>query len=215
MCIFLTMHVYASTQTKIHAQFIISNEGHIFGLQAGFFFFTGQHLKQHAIYSRNRLGGKWDFLLLKEFHNCFLCHFHSYHCVTLVCKPATICTVHFNHVVNFFVNFQGHVNGGITLQWKSLKTKQLRMSEQKVLGWQSLEHLQPIRMRMSEQKALGCQTPPANQSKNVRTEGSGLPIIQAAPANQNATNNILHEKPEDWPPCLAQSLSLSCTVQGC
>ena len=59
------------------------------------------------------------------------------------------------------------------------------------------------------------RAPPANQNENVRTEGSGLPIIQAAPANQNATNNILHEKPEDWPPCLAQSLSLGCTVQGC
>ena len=59
------------------------------------------------------------------------------------------------------------------------------------------------------------RAPPANQNENVRTEGSGLPIIQAAPANQNATNNIQHEKPEDWPPCLAQSLSLGCTVQGC
>ena len=59
------------------------------------------------------------------------------------------------------------------------------------------------------------RAPPANQNENVRTEGSGLPIIQAAPANQNATNNILHEKPEDWPPCLAQSLSLGCTAQGC
>ena len=59
------------------------------------------------------------------------------------------------------------------------------------------------------------QAAPANQNENVRTEGSGLPIIQAAPANQNDTNNILHEKPEDWPPCLAQSLSLGCTVQGC
>ena len=59
------------------------------------------------------------------------------------------------------------------------------------------------------------RAPPANQNENARTEGSGLPIIQAAPANQNATNNILHEKPEDWPPCLAQSLSLGCTVQGC
>ena len=141
-----------------------------------FFFFTGQHLKQHAIYSRNRLGGKWDFLLLKEFHNCFLCHFHSYHCVTLVCKPATICTVHFNHVVNFFVNFQAMSTEELLYSgspWKqsswecqnrrfwagnhSSTSSQSEWECQNRRLW-AAKHLQPIRVRMSEQKALGCQS---------------------------------------------------------
>ena len=33
-------------------------------------------------------------------------------------------------------------------------------------------------------------------------EGSGLPIIQAAPANQNAASDILQEKLEDLPPII-------------
>ena len=40
----------------------------------------------------------------------------------------------------------------------------------------------------------------------ITMEGSGLPITQAASANQNLSNNCLHEKPKEWPPCLALKL---------
>ena len=36
-------------------------------------------------------------------------------------------------------------------------------------------------------------------------EISGLPILRAASANQNVTNNIPREKPEERPPCLADT----------
>ena len=35
---------------------------------------------------------------------------------------------------------------------------------------------------------------------------SGLPITQAASANQKVTNDIPREKPEEWPPSLAHKL---------
>ena len=41
------------------------------------------------------------------------------------------------------------------------------------------------------------------------TEGSGLPITQAVSANQDVTNDILHEKPEDWRPCSPDKLKHS------
>lgn len=40
-------------------------------------------------------------------------------------------------------------------------------------------------------------------------EGSGLPITQAASANQDVTNDILREKPEDWRPCSPHKLKHS------
>ena len=43
--------------------------------------------------------------------------------------------------------------------------------------------------------------------KNNKKEGSGLPITRAASANQNVTNSIPCEKPEEWPPCLPHSLA--------
>ena len=36
-----------------------------------------------------------------------------------------------------------------------------------------------------------------------------LPIIRVPSANQNVTNNIWHEKPEEWQLCLAQKLQNS------
>ena len=39
---------------------------------------------------------------------------------------------------------------------------------------------------------------------NPVMEGSGLPITRAASADLNTTDNILHEKPEEWPLCFAR-----------
>ena len=40
-------------------------------------------------------------------------------------------------------------------------------------------------------------------------EVSRLPITRATSANQNVTNIIPCEKPEEWPPCLAHKQKLS------
>ena len=50
------------------------------------------------------------------------------------------------------------------------------------------------------------------QSQWIRVlEDSGLPINRAASAEQNVTNrpNLLREKPEEWPQCLAHKLNIA------
>ena len=44
-------------------------------------------------------------------------------------------------------------------------------------------------------------------------ENSGLSVTSAASANQNATNDILREKPEEWPLYLAHKLKPSDKVK--
>ena len=46
-------------------------------------------------------------------------------------------------------------------------------------------------------------------SEAVKMESSGLPITRAASANQNITNSIPCEKPEEWPPFFAYWLRYS------
>ena len=111
-CMHTHMQAFMWSQTNIHIPFIISNAWQMPGELCVFSssrIFAGQHLKEHAIYSRNRMGGERDFLLLREFLNCSLCHFYSYYCVTLVSKPGTKCGIHNIHTVSFFVKcFCGH-----------------------------------------------------------------------------------------------------------
>ena len=40
-------------------------------------------------------------------------------------------------------------------------------------------------------------------------KGLGLPITVVAASNQNVTNSMSHEKPEDWLPCLSYRLNYS------
>ena len=50
---------------------------------------------------------------------------------------------------------------------------------------------------------------------NSTVEGSGLPVTQAAPANQNIAQNVPCEKLLEWPPCSADKLKQTNRVSNC
>ena len=50
---------------------------------------------------------------------------------------------------------------------------------------------------------------------NSTVEGSGLPVTQAAPANQNIAQKVPCEKLLEWPPCSAVKLKQSNRVSNC
>ena len=59
---------------------------------------------------------------------------------------------------------------------------------------------------------------PPESVQHAVAEGSEIAIalLGALPASQNVTDDILHEKPEEWPPCLLQKLKPVATVRkGC
>ena len=47
------------------------------------------------------------------------------------------------------------------------------------------------------------------ETSGWRNTGSGRPIATAASANQNVSNNIRRDKPEEWLPCLSHELKHS------
>ena len=57
-----------------------------------------------------------------------------------------------------------------------------------------------------KKSSLICIVSPHLAVNEELTEGLGLPMTQAASANQNVTDNIPHGKPKEWPSCLAHKL---------